>query len=167
MPVRRLEKYLDSRDIPYMVIRHSKAYTAQEVAHAAHVPGKELAKTVMVKIDDNLAMAVLPAIFNVDFELLREASGAKVVMLAGEEDFQQMFPECEIGSMPPFGNLYGIETYVAQSLVENEDICFSAGSHSELVQMKFRDFQGLVEPKVARISRRRRTPAGSAWNPGD
>jgi Ala-tRNA(Pro) deacylase len=148
MPVRRLKEYLDSHNVKYVTITHSPAFTAQEIAASAHIPGKELAKTVIVKLDGRMAMAVLPASCHVDFDLLEEASGAKHVELASEDEFAQMFPECEPGAMPPFGNLYGMEVYVSGRLAEDEHIAFNAGTHTELIQMDYKDFERLVKPKV-------------------
>ena len=135
MPVKKLKEFLDSNQVKYATISHSAAYTAQEIAASAHVPGKELAKTVMVKIDGKMAMAVLPASFKVDLEHLKEAAGAEHVELAGEREFRDMFPGCETGGMPPFGNLYGMDVYVSAKLAEDTEIAFNAGSHTELVRM--------------------------------
>ena len=148
MPARKVKEFLDGHGIKYVTITHSPAYTAHEIAASAHIPAKELAKTVMVRIDGKMAMAVLPASQRIDFDRLKEAAGASKVELASEQDFQDMFPECEVGAMPPFGNLYGMEVCVAASLAEDEEIAFNAGSHTELIRLSFQDFQRLVEPKV-------------------
>jgi Ala-tRNA(Pro) deacylase len=152
MPVKKLKEFLDSNKIKYVSITHSLAYTAQQIAATAHIPGKEVAKTVMVKLDDKMAMAVLPASYRVDFGLLRQASGASKVELATEQEFTGMFPECEVGAMPPFGNLYGMEVFVAESLAEDEEIAFNAGSHTELIRLAYKDFERLVKPKVVKFS---------------
>jgi Ala-tRNA(Pro) deacylase len=152
MPVKKLKEFLDSQQVKYVSINHSPAYTAQEIAASAHVHGKELAKTVMVTIDGRLAMAVLPASRKVSFDLLREAAGAENVQLAAERAFGDLFPGCEVGAMPPFGNLYDMEVYVSKLLSEDEEIAFNAGSHTELIRLMFKDFLRLVEPKVARIA---------------
>lgn len=128
------------------------AYTAQEIAASAHVAGKELAKTVIVKIDDKMAMAVLPASYQVSFDLLKKAAGASKVELANEQEFRDMFPELEVGAMPPFGNLYGMEAFVDESLSQDDEITFNAGSHTELIRLAYRDFERLVTPKVAKFS---------------
>ena len=154
MPVAKLKQYLDDRKIKYVTITHSPAITAQEIAASAHIPGKELAKTVMVKIDGKMAMAVLPASHQVDFDLLKAAAGAKKVELAGEREFRDMFPECELGGMPPFGNLYGMEVIASTTLAEDEEIAFNAGSHTELIRLSYGDFQRLVGPKVVKLSSR-------------
>ena len=151
MPLQKLKEFLDTNGVKYVTIQHSPAFTAQEIAASAHVPGKELAKTVMVRIDDKMAMAVVPASFKVNFELLCEAAGAERVELAGEAEFQDMFPGCEVGAMPPFGNLYEMDVYVSQTLAEDEEIAFNAGSHTELMRLAYQDFQRLVKPKVAKI----------------
>jgi len=148
MPVKTLKQFLDKEKVKYVSIIHSTAYTAQEVAASAHIPGKELAKTVIVQLDGQTAMAVLPANRKVVLQDLREATGADQVKLVPEEQFKQKFPDCEIGAMPPFGNLYGMEVFVAASLAANEQIAFNAGSHTEVIKLAYKDFERLVRPKV-------------------
>jgi len=152
MPVKKLKDFLDNQNIKYVTITHSPTYTAQEIAASAHIPGKVMAKTVMVKIDGKMAMAVLPASCKVDFDLLKKAAGASTVGLASEQEFKNLFPECEIGAMPPFGNLYGMEVFVADALAEDEEIAFNAGSHTELIRLAYKDFERLVKPKVIKFS---------------
>jgi len=152
MPVQKLKEFLDRHQVKYVRIIHSAAYTAQEIAASAHIPGRELAKTVMIKVDGQMAMAVLPASSRVDMELLREALGTRHVALATEYEFSDRFPGCETGAMPPFGNLFGMNTYVAESLTEDEQIAFNAGSHTELIQLDYADFQELVQPIAIRMS---------------
>jgi Ala-tRNA(Pro) deacylase len=152
MPVKKLKEFLDDNRVKYVTISHSLAYTAQEIAASAHIPGRELAKTVIIKADGRMAMAVLPASLKVDFDLLAEATGAKKIELATEREFKQLFPDCELGAMPPFGNLYGMEVYVAESLTEDKEIAFNAGSHTELMRLPFQDFMRLVQPKVVKLS---------------
>lgn len=139
MPLKKLRDFLDSKGVKYVSIAHSKAYTAQQIAAASHIPGKELAKTVMVKLDGKMAMAVLPASYKVDFDLLKKASGSGRAELAGENEFKDMFPQCEIGAMPPFGNLYGVHVYVSEELAHEPLIAFNAGTHDELVEMSYSD----------------------------
>jgi Ala-tRNA(Pro) deacylase len=148
MPVKKLKEFLDSERIKYVSIVHSTAYTAQEVAASTHITGKELAKTVIVKLDGEMAMAVLPANRKIVLQDLREVTGSDQVKFASEEEFKQQFPDCETGAMPPFGNLYGMEVYAAASLAENEEIAFNAGSHTEVIKLAYRDFERLVKPKV-------------------
>ena len=152
MPVKRLREYLDSHGVKYVVLSHSPAYTAQEIARAAHVPGQEMTKTVMVRLDSELVMLAMPAPAKVRFDLLREASGAEQVELARERDFADLFPGCELGAMPPFGNLYEVPVIVDESLAHDEEICFNAGSHTELIRMSYADFDALVKPTVMRLS---------------
>ena len=152
MPIRRLREFLDSHGVRYFVVSHSAAYTAQEIAAAAHVPGKELAKTVMVYIAGKMAMVILPASRQLDFECLREITDTRDVELAGEKEFAGLFPECEIGAMPPFGNLYGMDVYVSEELESDDEIAFNAGAHNELLRLSYEDYKKLVHPKIARLS---------------
>ena len=152
MPSQKLKDFLDRSSVKYVSITHSKAYTAQEIAAMAHVPGKALAKTVLVWVDDTMSMAVLPASYRVDKEQLREALRVDFVDLANEWEFRDRFPDCELGAMPPFGNLYGLDVYVAETLAEDEEIAFNAGTHTELIRMMYGDFERLVKPKVVRFS---------------
>jgi Ala-tRNA(Pro) deacylase len=154
MPVRALREFLDQNKIKYIAVAHSPAYTAQEIAASAHIPGREVAKTVMVKVNGKMSMAVLPASFQVDLEHLAEVAGGAKVELASEEEFKGLFPECEPGAMPPFGNLYDMDVYVTESLAEDEEIAFNAGSHTELLKLAYADFAKLVKPTVARFSTR-------------
>ena len=154
MPVTKLKEFLDREKVKYVTIRHSPAFTAQEIAATAHIPGKELAKTVMIKIDGQMAMVVLPASYRINFDLLADALGAKKVQLATEGEFRKLFADCELGAMPPFGNLYGMPVYVAEVLTEDEEIAFNAGSHIELMRLPYRDFERLVQPRVVKL----RTP---------
>jgi Ala-tRNA(Pro) deacylase len=148
MPVKTLKAFLDQEKIKYVSIIHSTAYTAQEVAASAHVTGKELAKTVIVELDGKMAMAVLPANRKIVLQELREVTGCDAVKFASEDEFRQRFPDCETGAMPPFGNLYEMDVYVAESLIDNDEIAFNAGSHTEIIRMGFKDFERLVRPKV-------------------
>ena len=152
MPAKKLKAYLDENDIEYVTISHSPAYTAQRIAELTHIPGKELAKTIIVKLDDKFAMAVLPASSRVDVAHLKENVKATSVEIATEAEFKDLFPDCDVGAMPPFGNLYNMDVYVAEQLVEDEEIAFNAGSHTELVRMSYKDFENLVSPKVVALS---------------
>jgi Ala-tRNA(Pro) deacylase len=159
MALASLTEFLDAHNVAYVVISHSPAYTAQGVAGLAHISGKELAKTVIVKLDGKLVMAVLPAKFHVDFELLRKTANAKTVALAAEDEFKDQFPECETGAMPPFGNLYGIPVFADDSLEKDKEIAFNAGTHRELIRMTWADFKKLAEPKVIRFAAGRQAEA--------
>jgi Ala-tRNA(Pro) deacylase len=148
MPVKKLKEYLDANHVKYVSIIHSKAYTAQEVAASAHVSGKIMAKTVIVELDGKQAMAVLPANRKIVLQDLREITGSEQVKFASEEQFQQRFPDCETGAMPPFGSLYGMDVYVADSLAQNDEIAFNAGSHIEVIKLPYADFERLAQPRL-------------------
>ena len=148
MPTATLKELLDREGIKYITIQHSLAYTAQEVAAAAHVPGKEMAKTVVAKLDGKPALVVLPAGEKVNFDKLRAKTGARDVELATEQEFAGLFPGCELGAMPPFGNLYGLDTYVSPTLASDDEIAFNAGTHTEVVKMPYRDYERVVHPKA-------------------
>lgn len=148
MPSRKLKEFLNSQQIKYVSIQHSPAYTAQEVAASTHVSGRDFAKAVMVNVEGAMAMVVLPANRKVVLADLREVLGAEKAKLASEEEFRSLFPDCDVGAMPPFGNLYGMEVYVAPSLAEEAEIAFNAGTHTEIIKMAYKDFERLVQPKV-------------------
>jgi len=153
MPLKALNRFLDDHGIRYVTIRHSPAFTAQQIAASAHIPGREIAKTVVVRIDGRMAMAVLPGSLKIDLERLREIAGADVVEIATEQEFSDLFPECETGAMPPFGNLYDMPVYVAESLAEDDEIAFNAGTHTELLKLAYHDFETLVHPTLGRFAR--------------
>ena len=148
MPSKKLKKFLDSQKVKYVKITHSPAYTAQEIAESAHIPGKDMAKTVIVNIDGKMAMAVLPSNYSIDFDYFRKETGSKKIELATEEQFKDMFPDCEIGFVPPFGNLYGMNVFVDEHLSRDKEIAFNAGAHLELFKMSYKDFEKLVKPTV-------------------
>ena len=148
MPTKRLKDFLDKEGVKYVSIRHSKAYTMPEIAHMAHISGKKVAKTVMIQVDGKMAMAVVSSPEHVDFSMLKQLTGADSVTLACEKEFEELFPGCEAGAMPPFGNLYGMDVFVSPELAEQEEIAFNAGTHTELLQIDYADFARLVRPKV-------------------
>jgi Ala-tRNA(Pro) deacylase len=152
MPATKLKEFLDANRVKYVTIHHSVAYTAQEVAAAAHVRGKEMAKTVVVRLDGKLALAVVPAAQKVDVRRLKETAGATAAEIAAEQDFRTSFPECDLGAMPPFGNLYGVPVYVDAHLAEDEEIAFNACSHTEVMRLSFKDFERLAHPKIAPLT---------------
>ena len=152
MPAARLVDFLKSRSIRYSTVLHPEAYTAHDVASATHLPETDVAKTVMIKVDGDLAMAVLPASRDVDLEVLEAVLDAERVRLAGESEFKRRFPDCETGAMPPFGNLYGMNVYVDESLTKEQEIAFEAGSHHELIRLSYADFEREVRPAVLRFS---------------
>lgn len=148
----KLKSYLDENHVKYVVITHSRAYTAQEIAAAVHIPGIELAKSVIVKCNGSFAMVVLPASYKINFDMLRSALKKEKVSLASEDEFKSLFPECEIGAEPPFGNLYKVPVYMAQSLSNDKEIVFNAGTHTEVIRMSLDDYKRLVKPEIIKIS---------------
>lgn len=148
MACAKLQEYLDSHHVKYVSIKHSPAFTAQELAASVHIPGRDVAKTVVVKMDGEMALVVLPAPRMVRMTHLKEATGAREVRLASEEEFRGRFPDCEVGAMPPFGNLYDMDTYVEGSLAKDHEIAFNAGTHTELIRMAYQDFEELARPKI-------------------
>ncbi len=164
MPAKKLREFLDTQGVPYRIIPHQVAYTARQTATVTHVPNRELAKTVIVKVDGGLAMAVLSASHEVDLFAMRTAIGARSVSLAKESEFKDRFPECEIGAMPPFGNLYGMPVYVDEGLTQDEHISFNAGSHYELLEVSYADFERLVKPRVLNFTAPHETELLGAWH---
>ncbi len=152
MPVKKLKEFLDGQRVKYVTINHSPAYTAREVAASSLVPRALFAKTVMINVDGEMAMAVLPASRRVDLDRLAKGVAARTVELAEEREFQDRFPGCEVGAMPPFGNLYGMDVYVAEKLAEDDEIAFNAGSHTQIIQMAFGDYERLVKPKIVKFA---------------
>jgi Ala-tRNA(Pro) deacylase len=150
----RLESYLRENRVPYQVQHHARAVTAQEIAASEHVPGKMLAKVVIVKAEDRIVMLALPASYRVHEARLPEVPGAQDARLAREDEFASSFPDCEVGAMPPFGNLYGVPVLVDRALAEDDTIVVQAGTHTDTLSLKYSDFARLVEPRVAEFSRR-------------
>jgi Ala-tRNA(Pro) deacylase len=151
MPRRRIQDFLDKNNVKYMVVEHSPAYAAMDVAKSAHIAEWELAKTVMVKLDGEMAMAVLPAAERVDLDAIAEAADAKRAATALEDEFKDLFPDCQPGTMPPFGNLYDLPVYADESLGANDLIAFNAGTHHTLIRMHYADFKRLVRPKTGQF----------------
>ena len=150
----KLKEFLDKNRVSYQILTHRTAFTAQETAATLHVPGKEVAKTVVVRLDDKPALAVLPASLRINFRELEQAAGAKRSQLLSEADFQQLFPDCELGAMPPLGNLYGLAVFADDSLAKDEEIVFNAGTHAEAIRMRYADFAKLANAKVAHFAER-------------
>lgn len=144
----RLKKFLDDNLIGFDVVQHDPAFTAQELAARMHVPGREFVKVVVVKMNGGYALAVLPAHRRVDLKGLAKAAGVRKCALAGEKEFKDFFPDCEIGAMPPFGNLYNLPTYVDQEVAYNDVIVINAGTHSEAIRIRFADVRRLVRPRI-------------------
>ena len=153
MPIlAKLREFLEANKVPYSVHSHPEAYTAQEIAALQHVKGRMLAKVVIVKAGADFLMLVLPADHRVDFTRLRSALGLKEVRLAQETEFRDLFPGCDVGAMPPFGNLYGLPVYVDRALEKDEEIVFNAGTHTLTAKMAFRDFVARVKPVMGEFA---------------
>ncbi len=151
MAGQRIKDYLNSHNVPYTSIHHPITFSAARTAHAAHISGEEIAKPVMLKLDGKLVMVVATANDRLNLNFLKKMFHASDIELANEEEFRFIFKDCETGAMPPFGNLYGIEEYVSEDLTHDEEIAFNAGTHTELIRMKFNDFLRLVHPKVIQL----------------
>jgi Ala-tRNA(Pro) deacylase len=145
----RLEQYFRDNGVEYTTMRHVTAYTAQEVAAAQNVPGKQVAKVVMAIADAKIVMLVMPASYRIDFAKLKIVLGAKEARLAQEAEFSDLFPDCDIGAMPPFGNLYNVPVYVDRALTEDPAIVFQAGTHRDMVKIAYKDYARLAQPIVA------------------
>jgi len=148
MPAKTLKSFLDKQRVKYVSIQHSVAYTAPEIAASAHVSGRDFAKAVIVMIEDQMTMIVLPANRQLVLSELRDMLDTNHVRLASEAEFKDVFPDCEIGAMPPFGNLYMMKTYVTSNLADEPEIAFNAGTHTEIIKMDYFDFERLVNPTV-------------------
>lgn len=157
MVLKKLRECLDSHDVKYTIVSHSPAFTAQEIAATAHISGREVAKTVIVNTESKKMMVVLPASHMIDFRLLSEGLGTKKTVLATETEFKDLFEDCEVGAMPPFGMLFGMEVIVSKALSEDKEIAFNAGTHRELVMMNYPDFERLVHPKILNFTVPKRT----------
>jgi Ala-tRNA(Pro) deacylase len=148
----RLEAYLREQQVPFTIEHHRPAYTAQAVAAVEHVPEKQVAKVVVVFADDRLVMLVLPASYRIDLTHVGAAIAARSVYFAGEGELAATFADCEVGAMPPFGNLYNVPVYVDRSLAEDETIVFQAGTHTGTISLKYADFARLVRPAVVEFA---------------
>ncbi len=145
----KLIDYFLENHIPFETKKHRHAYTAQEIAAEQKVPGKQMAKVVMIQAEGNLAMLVMPASYRIHFGKLANVIGCQDVRLAEEKDFAGLFPDCATGAMPPFGNLYHIPVYVDKSLTQDQEIVFNAGTHDDTMQVRYEDYARLAQPIVA------------------
>ena len=157
---KRLKEYFEENRVPYTHCTHRLAYTAQEIAAAQHVPGREMAKTIVVQADSQFIMVILPAVMKIDMKALRNELPFKHLQLATEKEFAQLFPDSEIGAMVPFGNLYNLPVYVDKSLAVDEEIVFNAGTHVDTIRIKYRDFEKLVHPTIIDAAIRLEMAAG-------
>jgi len=144
----RLEAYLREHQVPFQVQQHARTFSAQKIAESEHIPGKMVAKTVIAWADNQMIALVLPASDRADLGKVRDLLGAQEVRLAHEAEFAATFTDCAVGTMPPFGNLYGIPVYVEQHLAEQEKMVFPAGTYTETMSLRYADFEGLVHPRV-------------------
>lgn len=145
---KKLARFLDERKVPFKATAHPEAFTAQQSAQAAHVPGRAFAKSVMVNVDGKIWMAVVPATQRVDLARLQKCLGAKKARLSSEAEFSPLFVDCDLGAMPIFGSLYGVQVLVSHELTENEEIAFTAGTHRDIVLMRVSDFLAAEQPRV-------------------
>ena len=154
MPIpHTLKTHLDREHVHYDVLSHSQTFRAVAVAQTLHVPEHEMAKVVIVKVKERFVTTVLPATEKVDVQRLRKLFGTHRVRLATEEEITQLFPDCELGAMPPLGTLYGLPVYVDRSLTGDGQIFFEGGTHSETIRMRYWDFAALVFPVVTEFHR--------------
>jgi Ala-tRNA(Pro) deacylase len=152
MPCAKLLEYLHESGVDFTFVDHPRAFAAEDVARKAGLDGRSFVKTVLVRLDGLMAMALVPAPFKINFNLLREAAGAGTIVLALEREFEERFPDCSLGAMPPFGNLYGMDVYADGSLTEAGTIAFNAGTHREVITMAWDDYEALVAPHLARFA---------------
>ena len=157
--VKKLKELLDEAKVSYEVCNHPLAYTAQEIAQRQHVSGDQIAKVVMLKVDDKLVMAVITGSQKIHLPAVRASLGAYEVTLATEDEFISRFPDCEIGAMPPFGNLFDLPVYVDPVVAKDETIYFNAGNHVQTVRIRYQDFDKLVNPQVVRLTEERKRHA--------
>jgi len=150
--LKKLKEYLDENNIRYISMDHSPAYTGQELAESVHISGKEIAKTVILNAEGIYMMAVLPASRKINFDYLEEQIAAKGLRLAEEDEIKNLFPDCEVGAMPPFGNFYEMPVYAASALSEDEEIVFNAGTHTDAIRMSYKDYIRLVDPAIINFS---------------
>ena len=144
----RLIEYLEQNKVWFVPMTHPRAYTAQEIAAAQHVPGREMAKTIILRVDQDFAMIVIPATQRIDLKILKEELPYKEIAFATEYEFAWLFPDSEVGAMPPFGNLYNLPVFVDRTLSEDKEIVFNAGTHANTIRMKYEDFEALVKPQI-------------------
>jgi len=152
MPIlTKLKERLDEAKVPYEIFVHPLAYTSQEIAAKQHVPGAQIAKVVMLDVDGTLVMGVIAGNHKISIDAARSSLGVSRVRLATEDEFTPCFPGCEIGAMPPFGNLFGVQVIVDPALEKDKYIYFNAGNHVQTVRLAYQDFAALVKPRISRL----------------
>lgn len=150
---KKIKTYLDKNKVKYATMKHKEAFTAQEIAAAQHIPGKQVVKTVLIKADDKYILAVLPAVHMVNFDSLKKVLKAKKVSLASEDDISKLIPDFEVGAMPPFGSMFDLPVYADSLLKEDKDIVFNAGSHTDMIKIKYKDFEKLANPVIGEFGK--------------
>jgi len=151
----KLDEFLSERQVPFQKLAHPPAYAANRIAQALHVPGREMAKSVLLRTGHGHVLAVVPATHQVDLDEIRDCLGEESVEMACEEEMEQLFPDCERGAMPPFGSLYHLPTIVDRSLTKDEEIVFEAQSHEEAIRMTYRDYEAIEHPRMGQFAHRR------------
>lgn len=149
----KIQPYLEENKVEFELLRHRPDFTAPETAQDTHTPGREFAKSVLMRIDGEFVLVVLPANQRVDVQKLEHALGARSVQLADEDDLRRLFPDSEVGAEPPFGNLYGVPVYLDPTFEGHEHVTFNAGRHDEAIRMRYRDFVRLVHPRILTVAR--------------
>jgi|YelNatPaOPRAMG01_1025707.scaffolds.fasta_scaffold48214_2 Ala-tRNA(Pro) deacylase len=145
----RLQEYLESNNVRFELLPHYAAFPAQKTAQSLHVSGKHFAKAVVLRADDRLVMAVLPASHRLNLHDLRQELEVRRLEMVPEAELENICSDCELGAFPPFGHFYGMETWIDRSLAKSEEIVFNAGTHTEAIRMKYADYVKLVNPKMA------------------
>jgi Ala-tRNA(Pro) deacylase len=145
---KQVEEYLSTKSIGYRWVTHQPSYTARETASCAHIPSRQFAKTVVVRLNGKMALTVMSADEKLSLRRLKDTAGVHDVRLVSEAELEQRFPGCERGAMPPLGSLYGLPVFVSTTIAEDDEIAFNAGSHTEIVQLSYRDFQKLERPRI-------------------
>ena len=149
----KIDQFLDDQNVMFERMPHRQAFTAQRIAQVLHVPGREMAKCVVIKTDHGPVLAVLPATHRIDLECLRRELGENHAELAAEADMGQMFPDCEPGAIPPFGSLYHVRTVMDETLADDDKIVFEAQTHDEAIRMNCRDYLAVEQPRMASFAR--------------
>jgi len=148
---KKVQEYLKKEKVGYQPIEHSKLFTAAEIAGDQHIPGKKMVKTVIVKADKDFIMCLVAATHHLDLNKFKKIVKAKEVRLATEEEMKTLFPECEVGSEPPFGKLYNLNVFADSTLEQDDEVAFNAGSHTDLIKMRFEEFQRVINPKFVEM----------------
>ena len=163
MPAKALKQYLDNAGVEYLCMPHPPAYNARQLARHVGISGDRVVKTVIIELDGKMAMLVMPATWRVRWHRLLHVLDTEFINLADEKAFQNLFPHCEVGAMPPFGELYGMNVYCAEALTQQPELAFAAGSHSKSIHMKTADFLALAQPMILDQGFNKPGAAKPAW----